>query len=786
MRCDNVRAALVVKYTISLIHGERRTVVRNTRAQKRKDGKMAENMAVKRAAKGKALDFLRGDGIWIFAGALLELGASEQSAAPGAAALCAGLGGKRALWALAGGLFGALLHGIPEGLAAVAGLAIALAARLIPDAQNVKIRAAVRFFSAWAACFFPRSALVMKPSELLSAVTAALAAGAFAAVVALLEGDVSTRGFDISDPRECARAAVAVGLAFMSLGALDYPVANIGRLALGAGLLILSAYKGIAWCAVFGAAGMFGLCAEDPQAGRFAAVICAAALVSGAFAKYGRVTRAAAFVFIGCAGALIGGYDEGSWRMLTETAAAGAIYAAVPLAKRNAKKTFADSAVAAMIRERLCFAADAVAGISGGLAAAAETLDRRYAADPSHAYEKAADRVCRSCPKNMVCWGEKYELFTAEFARLTEMLRRGEKLSEQSVSGQFAQECMCVTQVVEAVEAEYSRCVSAAADRRRVNELRRVYTDWLEGVRDILRAMAAGTVPAAHYRTAELRTEVVLRECGMDNVRAFVTRGHDGRLRVEAYGEGCLNVDTDYLGGLLARALGRETERPAITSCGSRSRITAQESCRLSASVGAFQFCKGKNRVCGDCFDSFTDAQGGLCVVLSDGMGTGSRARVDSTLACSLLAKLLKSGIPLSAALDTVNTSLMVKSADESFATLDICRIDLDSGEGAIYKAGAAATYIKSADKLIRASLSSPPAGAGGRLSVPAQRFSVGAGDVIVMMTDGCGADEEWLSHELSLGGTAQDLSESIAGAARGAENGRNDDISVVVITISG
>lgn len=745
---------------------------------------MTENTAVK-LSRGKALDFLRGNGIWIFAGALLELGASATSAAPGAAALGAGLGGKRALWALAGGLFGALLHGIPEGLAAVAGLAIALAARLIPDAKNVKIRAAVRFFAAWAACFFPRSALVMKPSELLSALTAALGAGAFAAAVCLLSDSVSKRGFDVTDPRECARAAVAAGLAFMSLGALDYPVANIGRLALGAGLLMLGSCRGIAWCAVFGAAGLFGLCAADPQSGRFAAVICAAALVSGAFSKYGKFTRAAAFVFIGCAGALLGGYDEGGWRLLAETAAAGVIYAAVPLTRKNAQKPFADSTVAAMIRERLCFAADAVAGISGGLNAAAETLDRKYSATPAQAAEKAADRVCRTCPNSMTCWGEKYDLFSAEFARLTDELRRGEKLTVQSMSAPCAEECICPEQVIEAVEHEYSRCLAAAADRRRVNELRRVYTDWLSGVRDILRSMAAGSIPSPHFRTAEKRAEALLHECGMDHVRAFVTRS-GGRLLFEAYGEGEPNVDMDYLGGLLSQALGRETERPALTSCGTRSRITAQESSRLSASVGAFQFCKGKNRVCGDCYESFTDAQGGLCVVLSDGMGTGSRARVDSTLACSLLAKLLKSGIPLSAALETVNTSLLVKSADESFATLDICRIDLNSGEGAVYKAGAAATYIKSADKLVRASLSSAPAGTGGRLSLPAQQFSVSAGDIIVMMTDGCAADEEWLSRELSRGGSAQELSERIARAARGAENGRNDDMSVVVVSVSG
>ena len=134
--------------------------------------------------------------------------------------------------------------------------------------------------------------------------------------------------------------------------------------------------------------------------------------------------------------------------------------------------------------------------------------------------------------------------------------------------------------------------------------------------------------------------------------------------------------------------------------------------------------------------------------------------------------------------METVNTVLMVKSTDESFATLDICKIDLNSGECAVYKAGAATTYIKSADKLLRASLSSPPAGMGGKLTVPAQKFTVSAGDKIIMTTDGAVLDEEWLSRELSADTPAKELSEKIARAARAAENGREDDISVIAVTV--
>ena len=258
----------------------------------------------------------------------------------------------------------------------------------------------------------------------------------------------------------------------------------------------------------------------------------------------------------------------------------------------------------------------------------------------------------------------------------------------------------------------------------------------------------------------------------------------NSKLRLEAYGATEPRVTREYLGTLLSGAVGCDLELPEIGGSKDRFRITAAERTKLSAKVGAYQLARGENKVCGDCYDCFTGADGSLYVVLSDGMGTGSRARVDSTMACSVLSKLLKSGVALSAALETVNTVLMVKSADESFATLDICKIDLNSGECAVYKAGAATTYIKSENRLIRAALSSPPAGTGGKLTVPAQKFSVRNGDVIVMMTDGAVPDEQWLSRALSTPSNPDDISERIAKAARNSEHGRDDDISVIAVVV--
>ena len=751
-------------------------------------------MTEKTAVRGErffccAGEIIRKNGVWALLGALMELGSSEHTAAPASSALAIGLPRGKWAGALVGGIFGALLRGFPQGLYGLAGLSIALTSRLIPDAENVYIRAAVRGLCAMLACFVPRSAAVDEPSELLRAVIAAVGAGVFAAIVCLISERTSARSFDITSAGDCAFAGILSALGFMALGALDYPLLNVGRMVFAAGLLLINARRGAVYAAVLGFPALFGLCAAGEDIGAMAAVMAAAVFISAALSRRGRITQAAGFVFIVCAGSLLGGIGDSGWSGVIEAVIAGAVFALAPQERLRAREgDFSDSEVASLLRERLSFAADALGGIGAGITAAHESLDRRYALNPAQAAERAAERSCRNCPKSMTCWGENYELFRAEFARLMEIARRGEPLDGRSMSGGCAAICASPELCAQSVEREYRRYLSAAADEARIAELRRLYTDWLSGVRDILKGLGnAGEADGCvgKSRAAEKSVSRLLRESGMTGAECYISRDRQGKLHIEAYSSKEPKVDAEYLGGLLSEMLGRELEKPEISFSGGRCRLVAGERQALHADIGAFQFCREQNRVCGDCYESFSDGKGALYIVLSDGMGSGSRARVDSALACSVLSRLIKSGIPLTAALETVNTSLMVKSADESFATLDICKIDLNSGECAVYKAGAATTYIKSADRLIRASLSSPPAGAGGHLTVPAQQFKVSAGDVIVMMTDGCAPDEVWLSRELSKRSSAKELSERIARAARSAENGRRDDISVIAVSVS-
>ena len=92
--------------------------------------------------------------------------------------------------------------------------------------------------------------------------------------------------------------------------------------------------------------------------------------------------------------------------------------------------------------------------------------------------------------------------------------------------------------------------------------------------------------------------------------------------------------------------------------------------------------------MCGDAYQSFTDRRSVAHIILSDGMGSGTAAAVDSNMTVSLLQKLIDAGVGYQAALKIVNSALLVKSGEESLSTIDITAVNLYTGQAWFYKAG--------------------------------------------------------------------------------------------------
>ena len=141
--------------------------------------------------------------------------------------------------------------------------------------------------------------------------------------------------------------------------------------------------------------------------------------------------------------------------------------------------------------------------------------------------------------------------------------------------------------------------------------------------------------------------------------------------------------------------------------------------------------------LCGDCGTSF---QCGVTqyVLLCDGMGTGSGAQSDAQEAISVLQSLLTLGFDAMAAAAMLN-ELYVLRGDGCFSTVDLLEMDLCTGEGALYKWGAAPSYLKKGGTVKKIGTASPPPGLGVGEEHRAERvgLSLQRGEQLVLTTDG-------------------------------------------------
>ncbi|MDD2433264.1 MAG: SpoIIE family protein phosphatase, partial [Clostridia bacterium] len=157
----------------------------------------------------------------------------------------------------------------------------------------------------------------------------------------------------------------------------------------------------------------------------------------------------------------------------------------------------------------------------------------------------------------------------------------------------------------------------------------------------------------------------------------------------------------------------------------------------LTVTVGKASCPKEGVAVSGDFCAALSLPNHRFALIMCDGMGTGAEAQAESSLAVSILEKLLLAGIAPQTAVRTVNTALLLKSARESFATLDMAIINQINGQCDFIKIGGSPSLIRSTRGLKVVQSSSPPVGILEEIKPQTFRHILGMRNNIIMMSDG-------------------------------------------------
>lgn len=221
---------------------------------------------------------------------------------------------------------------------------------------------------------------------------------------------------------------------------------------------------------------------------------------------------------------------------------------------------------------------------------------------------------------------------------------------------------------------------------------------------------------------------------------------------------------------------------------GDRARVTLCELPLYDLEIGSAQHVCNNGELCGDCLNYFNNGEGSTVAIISDGMGSGGRAAVDSNMAVSIMTKLCKAGLSYDCSLSVVNSSLMIKSEEESLATMDLLDFNLFTGRARLMKAGACTTYIKKSSKLMKKDLPSLPLGILNESKFIKEDVSLSTADMIVMVSDGVMiGSSEWLEKLIMTfrEGSAEQLASAIVDEAYKRRRGdHDDDITAIALRV--
>ncbi len=597
-------------------------------------------------------------------------------------------------------------------------------------------------------------------------------------------------------PREMTSAIIVLTL--IAAGAVNVSLAGIslGKI-LGCGLILAAArYGGVFSSVVCGGA----LSAASALTGGDTLLSFAylfGSIVAGLFRDKGRHIQLISFVLTLGALFLSLGINEKSLVAVCELFFGAALFLIIPKGVGIAlSKVFSSSfsvvqppSLKSTVTMRLSFAASALRDVSLTVHQVARELSKINTPSFSGLVQMLKVNACKDCPNFGDCWQKNREQTTEFLSETLLSTKNGTVLRGKAKKTEAT--CLKLEHLRKEAAGILKDYDAQVAAENRIQEVRGTLCDQFEGISDMLSEMVNELNCQEHYEAGlASRLGFAFKELGLDVKECVCKTDKFGRLSVDAAildsGFGAINKMQ------IMRSAGaicdRDFDVPTVKRSGGEINLSIRERARLFAEVGAEQI-SSSGTMCGDSYNWFNDGKGRLVLLLSDGMGCGGRAAVDSAMATGLFSRLVKAGFGFDCALKILNSSMLFKSTDESLTTVDVACLDLFTGTLDLLKAGAAPTFVRRNGITGKAQSTSLPAGILREIGFDKGQVKIGSRDIILMVSDGAiGEDNEWICKELEKWGndTAQHLAEHIAHLAKEKRSdGHTDDITVIAAIIS-
>ena len=110
---------------------------------------------------------------------------------------------------------------------------------------------------------------------------------------------------------------------------------------------------------------------------------------------------------------------------------------------------------------------------------------------------------------------------------------------------------------------------------------------------------------------------------------------------------------------------------------------------------------KRRGESLGDQYATMESEKGKLILLLSDGTGSWEDASRGSGRVMDLMEKMLEAGFGTEASVNLLNSALYAQNEEDDHPTIDLCSLDLYTGECEICKVGGVATFWKTSGRVL-------------------------------------------------------------------------------------
>ena len=373
--------------------------------------------------------------------------------------------------------------------------------------------------------------------------------------------------------------------------------------------------------------------------------------------------------------------------------------------------------------------------------------------------EGIADRYCAHCAHHTLCWEEDFSSTADAMGRITLCIHRKGRAEAGTAFAPLDRRCPNLPNMLAAMNDAAAHLCEEKITKDKTETAAGDY----EGMAKLLRASAEEHTKSCQRDAAlSRRLGRAMQRIGFcadtvsvygDRRRVVIAEGIDlggAGMRLGRERENSALLGTEELREAFSALSGVRYQPPEyhLTDGGKRLCMTMRAGPKLSVTSGVWGEKKADEEITGDVACMFANRSDCFYALVCDGMGSGREASVTAQISALFLEKLLSVSTAAGAALNLLNGFLRARTGECS-ATVDLCEIDMITGEAHFIKCGAAPSYLLRGEQLFRIASGTMPLGILREVSAEETTFTLCSDDLLLFFSDGvCGEEESsaWIS----------------------------------------